>query len=384
MDVQKEEIVTGSRIYFLDNMRTSMIFLVVLYHAGVVYESSGFFAPFWIVDDDSTNIVVGIVNILLDIVIMPTIFFVSGFFAPLSVRNKTGWTFLTLRFKRLVIPWLFAVLTLIPLYKVIFLYARQLPQEHWTSYFHFSNGIIGQSWLWFLPVLFLFDVVYWLLAKAKIRVPNISLTLGVVVVFVIGVLYSIGMSRLGGQGWTKTILIDFQNERLLIYFMMFLIGSLCFKLKVFESLPKSKRFYIAVNCTAWIPINVYFYLLINFLLRPGTYYVSAGVDGFVLACAYHLSVLSLLYVLVATFWFYRNKQSALGRVLNANSYNVYIVHLVVMGGIALAMLNTGIPSLWKYLILTVCTYAASNVIVYAYRELLKPKLIVLRLHSTKS
>ena len=45
----------GNRIYFLDNLRTFMVFLVVLYHAGGVYESSGMLASFWLVDDPSTN-----------------------------------------------------------------------------------------------------------------------------------------------------------------------------------------------------------------------------------------------------------------------------------------------------------------------------------------
>jgi len=44
-----------NRIYFLDNLRTFIIFLVVLYHAGGVYEPSGFWATFWIADDPSTN-----------------------------------------------------------------------------------------------------------------------------------------------------------------------------------------------------------------------------------------------------------------------------------------------------------------------------------------
>jgi hypothetical protein len=45
----------GERLYFLDNLRTFLIFLVILYHAGVVYESSGLTASFWIVDDPSTS-----------------------------------------------------------------------------------------------------------------------------------------------------------------------------------------------------------------------------------------------------------------------------------------------------------------------------------------
>jgi len=36
----------GNRFYFLDNLRTFIIFLVVLYHAGGVYESSGIWAFF--------------------------------------------------------------------------------------------------------------------------------------------------------------------------------------------------------------------------------------------------------------------------------------------------------------------------------------------------
>ncbi len=70
--------IAGNRIYFLDNLRTFMIFLVVLIHAGGVYESSGIWAFFWIVDDPSTNNLAGILFLILDIFVMPTIFLISG------------------------------------------------------------------------------------------------------------------------------------------------------------------------------------------------------------------------------------------------------------------------------------------------------------------
>jgi hypothetical protein len=142
----------GNRIHFLDNLRTFMIFLVVLCHSGLVYESSGVGASFWIVDDPATNNLSGLVNIILDILMMPALFFISGYFAPASRNSKTAWAFIKGRFTRLVLPWLVGVLTLIPLYKVMFLSSRNLPQEHWLTYFHFSNGIISQSWL-SIPVL---------------------------------------------------------------------------------------------------------------------------------------------------------------------------------------------------------------------------------------
>jgi peptidoglycan/LPS O-acetylase OafA/YrhL len=365
---------TGNRIAFLDNLRTAMIFLVVLYHSGIVYESSGLFASFWVVDDPSTNDIVGIVNVVIDIFVIPVIFFVSGFLAPVALRHAAGRAFLAHRFKRLMMPWLIAVLTLMPAYKFLFLYSRQLPQEHWTTYFHFSNGALSQSWLWFLPILFLFDAVFWGLATAKIRPPDISLRTGVAAVFSLGVLYSFAISILGLTGWTKTFLFDFQNERLLPYFLVFLLGALCFKLRVFDLPPASRRLYIAVSATAWIPITVYLIVLLSLLFRPGQYFVSLTVDLVVLWCAFYLSLLSLLYLLIATFRFWLNTRGRLGEWLAASSYAVYVIHVPVLGAIALLMLDTEINSALKYIVLTACTYAVSNVLVHGYRQVLKPRL----------
>ena len=306
---------------------------------------------------------------------MPTVFFISGFFAPLSVRNKKGWAFLSSRFKRLIITWMIAVLTLIPLYKIIFLYSRNLPQESWTTYFHWSNGIWNQNWLWFLPVLFLFDILYSFFSRASINISNITLKKAVFAIFLIGFVYSFCMSLFKFYGWTKTIFIDFQNERLLIYFMIFLLGSLCYKLKIFESDVTSKKLYIVINCTAWIPINLYILVLINFFIRPGSYIFSKILDIILLWLGFHLSLLCLLYLMVTTFRYYLNKQGKILKALNENSYNVYIIHVIVIGCIALIMLNTAIPSLSKYLILTVSTYVASNLIIYFYRKVIKSKIL---------
>ena len=35
-----QDAIKGNRIYWLDNLRTFMIFLVVLLHVGIVYENS--------------------------------------------------------------------------------------------------------------------------------------------------------------------------------------------------------------------------------------------------------------------------------------------------------------------------------------------------------
>jgi hypothetical protein len=346
-----------------------MIFLVVLNHSGIVYESSGIFGPIWLVDDPDTNDVVGLVNAVVDLFAMPVIFFVSGFLAPRSLKRRTGWAFLRHRFRRLMVPWLLAVLTLIPAYKVIFLLSRGLPQDRWTSYFHFTNGEISQSWLWFLPVLFLFDVLFWAGARAGIRPPRMSMRTGVAAVFVLGVIYSSVVSYCGHSGWTKTALLDFQNERILVYFLIFLLGALGRREAIFDELPRSKRLYYMVSATLWLPINVYIIVLLSLLFRPGEYFVSAPVDIVLLWSASYLSMLGLLYLAVSTYRFWITREGRLGRILNRNAYAVYVVHMAVLGCIALALLQTEIPSLGKYVILTLSTYVVTNILVYAYQEL---------------
>ena len=357
-----------SRIHFLDNLRTFAIFLVILCHAGGVYESSGIWASFWIVDDPSVNNLSGLVNIVLDVFMMPIMFFLSGYLAPASLDSRQGWAFLKAKFTRLMLPWLVSVLTLIPLYKVIFLYSRNLPQEHWTTYFHWSNGIWSQNWLWFLPVLFCFNLLYLLSAKAKIKVPHISLKGAVLGTFLIGFVYSLSMDLLGLHGWTKMVLLDFQNERLLIYFLAFLMGAFCFRRRVFDARPGGRIFYHTMNSIAWLPVTAYIFFLLYPWFKPGRFIVSEFADKLILWLTYHLSLLCLAYVTTETFRRYLDKPGKLRNELNRNSYYVYIIHVIVMGSLALVMLDTAIPSLLKYFVLTVSTFVASNVIASLVRR----------------
>ena len=368
MTARGQEAIRGNRVNWMDNLRTFMIFLVVSCHAGGVYESSGTWASFWIVDDPATNDLTGILFLIMDIFVMPTLFLISGFLAARSVRNNTGWAFLRSKFKRLIVPWAVAVVTLIPLYKVIFLYSRNLPQESWATYFHWSNGTWSQNWLWFLPVLFLFNMLYLLLSKSKISVPHMSLRIAVLGTFLVGFVYCVGMDILSLRGWTHTVFLDFQNERLLIYFMVFLLGARCFQLDVFESQPRGMIPYLIVNAIVFVPITIYIFFLLYPWFRPGDVIVSEIVDRSILWCSYLVSSFCLVYVTIETFRRYQNKQGRVRSELNRNSYYVYIIHVIVLGCLALILRDTAVPSLWKHLTLAVSTFVASNMIVSSCRR----------------
>ena len=358
------------RIHWMDNLRTIIIFLVVLYHVGGVYEAAGLWSWFWIVVDPATITWVGILGIVFDIIVMPTIFFISGYLTPASLKKKTGWEFLKGKFNRLIVPWVIAVFTLIPLYKVIFLYSRNLPQEHWSTYFHITNPN-SQNWLWFLPVLFTFNMLYMLLAKVKIRIPNISLKGAVLGTFIIGFVYSFSIGGiLNFRSWTLNPLIDFDNERLLVYFMTFLIGSLCFQQNVFAKKPQTKTLYTVVNSIAWIPITIHIFARLFPLFYP---------EGFSITPLYRLiwwlsfdfSLLCLLYLMIETFWRYLDKTGSIWSELSRNSYGVYIIHVIVIGIFGTLLLNLNLPALVKYPLLIVLTYLVSNLVISVYRSLVQ-------------
>lgn len=372
MKTKENSRTRGIRIHWLDNLRTITILLVVLYHVGGVYESAGLWGWFWIVDDPNTITWVGILGIIFDIMVMPIMFFISGYLTPASLKSKTSWEFVKGKFKRLMIPWAIAVFTLIPLYKVIFLYSRGLPQEHWSTYFHFTNPN-SQNWLWFLPVLFAFDMLYLLLSKLKVKTADISLKWAVVGAFVIGLVYSFGIGgRLGFRSWTLTPLIDFENERLLLYFMTFLLGILCYRQNVFAEKPKSKTLYTIASSIAWLPVtgHIFARLWPFFYPNPAEFPITP-LYRLIWHLSFYLALLCLMYVMIESFWRYLDRPGKIWRELNRNSYGVYIIHVIVIGIFGTMLLNLNLPALVKYLILIVSTYTGGNLIVSGYRSLVQ-------------
>lgn len=360
----------SSRVYFLDNLRTFIIFLVIAYHAGGVYESSGFWAVFWIVDDPATNELVGLLNIFLDIIVMPAIFFISGYVTPKSVKDRTILTFIVGKFKRLMLPWLIAVLTLVPLYFVIFLSSRGLPQEDWTAYFHFSDGAVtGQGWLWFLPVLFLFNVLYVGLVKLGLLPVKLSAKSAIVAAFLIALANSLTMDVFDAEGWILTPIIDFQKERLLLYFVIFLLGTHFFQHDVFATLPKSARWHFINNVLVWIPATAYGAIVVYPFISNGAALISPIVDMVVKWLSFYLTLALMLYLVIETFRKYFSGSGKFWRTQNRNSYYVYILHMIVLGGVATLLLNIPISSMAKYALLVLTTYIVSNLIVSVSRGL---------------
>ncbi len=356
-----------SRIYFLDNLRTILIFLVVLNHSGLVYESSGVSASFWIVDDPNTNHISGLVNLVIDIFVMVTFFLVSGFFSAKSCRKKGRFAFIMTRFSWLIIPWLVGVLLLMPLYKWLFLLSRNLPQESLSSYLYFNNGILSQSWLWFLPVLFAFSVLYSVFESQILRLGKYSMRTIVVLMLMIGLIYSFSMDWFAWRGWTKTPWFDFQNERLLIYAMAFVLGAIMFEKRSLQQKLVSGWVYHTMNSIVFVPVGCYLVFLLYPFLYPDAVLVSTLADKLIKWTCFHLSIFCLTLIALETCRRYLDKPNKWFELFNKHALTIYLVHVIVLGLVAFGLLQFDGWSMVKYLILTLATFLGSFVVSLGFQ-----------------
>ncbi|MFH2131020.1 MAG: acyltransferase family protein, partial [bacterium] len=171
----------SQRFVFLDNLRFLLVVGVVLQHAGMAYNGSGW----WPVTDDSSLIVVGLVG-FFDGFLMPALFFISGYFAIPSIRKRSIGAFIKGKFKRLGVPWLVCTLFIGPILPLIFHYTHnglrltRSYREIWISVMGnalnpdigilppmqavMQNDLFYQRYMWFIGVLIgfflMFAVIY--------------------------------------------------------------------------------------------------------------------------------------------------------------------------------------------------------------------------------
>ena len=151
-----------------------------------------------------------------------------------------------------------------------------------------------ENWLWFLPVLFVFQAFYLILAKVNLLRFKITLRSAVILIFVLGIVYSMVISEAGLTGWTHSPLLDFQNERLVVYFMSFLLGSLCNKLKIFESERQNPKIHFITSATLLFSLTIYTVFALNLffnLVEPGRNHFYISTFGVITSYSIHYTKL---------------------------------------------------------------------------------------------
>ena len=76
----------SNRLYFFDNLRACVIVLVIVLHASITYMT---YAPQWwyVLDPDNSDVFAMLV-LLIDVPLMPILFFLAGYFTLPSLQKR--------------------------------------------------------------------------------------------------------------------------------------------------------------------------------------------------------------------------------------------------------------------------------------------------------
>ena len=165
------------RILFFDNMRYLMVLLVVVLHVACGYSH---YTTWWAVNDDN-SVFFDFILRFLDVFLMPTLFFIAGYFTLPSLHRKGTWLFIKSKLIRLGIPWLIGVLLLGPVRIYIHKYSRGFEDLNLWRLFVINikdvlalrTGFINSVYqfnhvhFWFISLLLFFFLVFALLHHGR-------------------------------------------------------------------------------------------------------------------------------------------------------------------------------------------------------------------------
>jgi glucan biosynthesis protein C len=361
---------TTTRIAFLDHLRYLMVLLVVVYHSVAAYSTV---APHWGVHD-THFFAADIVRELLDVFMMPVLFFVAGYFALPVLEKKGTWRFLKDKVKRLLIPWAVLVLVFTPL--LFYDQPDQLVRpfrSYWLWYMGRFQGQLGfllptqpnQSIFWFLSLLFIFFVLFALIHAATHRrwahvtrehSPFVALALFGLLTFAA---YSVGLLLFPDTSWfTLGLLLQFEPTRLALLAGYFALGVYA---QSHEWFAQENRLASPILWGALSAALAVVYPVVGqrvFADSAGTTHLPVV---FLLAFALIRSSLLLALLLAfASFGVrYWNRSRAVDRQLAATSYNMYLTHIWFVVLIQTALLGWMVSPVYKCAIVLLAASALS-------------------------
>lgn len=325
---------------------------VVVYHAVGAYST---FTPYWPVHDGS-SIVADFTRQVFDVFMMPIFFFIAGYFALPPLQRKGIWLFLKSKFKRLGIPWLLAILIVVPMIRYIPVMKDDSQSaigfwDYWLTYVkgfgRFQIGLLtpermNQLHYWFLSLLISFFLVFvllyvvknkWLGASPRPTTSEPASSKSILrALLLVGVLTSVGyfltILLIPDMSWaTIDLLLQFQPTNLVLYIGYFALGVYAFSRKWFaDGEPPGQLAF-------WVPACVV--LTIGFLVVGQDVFANPATShelspGLLLVFAFVRSFLCLAVVVVFTSYAiqYWNRPSSLNQTLAAHSYNIYLAHVI--------------------------------------------------------
>lgn len=336
------------RLYFLDNLRAVVILLVIVLHASITYMAFG--PPWWYVVDTETSLAFTQLVLLIDVPIMPAMFFVAGYFALPALQKRGPRRFLRDKIVRVGLPWILGALLLAPPTAYLIYYSRQVPMsflEFWAT--DYWGPLYQQSVYWFLGVLML---LFSVLAAAYTLGPRIQTAvprpeprpIRPLLLFSIVVTATFLLINLfyGIDDWAHIYLFVYQPVRVPLYVGYFCLGIYAFLRGWFTGDGFNP------NGGLWVTAAV-----LTGVGYLGCRMTPDGGAGLFLATGilYNAFCLSTLLASLALFQAALDLATPFWRSQAANSYGIYYVHPLILYPLAYLLVGTSLPIGLKALLL---------------------------------
>jgi glucans biosynthesis protein C len=340
------------RMHFLDNLRAFVVLLVVALHGFLTYMA---YAPSWYVVDSENSVFFTLLVLLMEVPLMPIMFFIAGYFALPSLRKRAGSAFLRAKLVRLGIPWFVGVLVLAPLIGYLKYISRDVPMgliEFWRT--DFWGERYGQSTYWFLGVLlFMFlvlSLVYSLSShlrtvKQRVSIPSWKTFVSFAAVTLAGfLLLNLWFSI--DEWMTVYYLISFQPVRLPLYIGYFVLGLYAYQHAWFTAdgyQPRAGPWGLGciLSGLAYLGFRVW-----SLTSDEPVLLVEVGTG-----ILFNALCLASLIAGVAVFQRKVNGAGFFWKSQAANSYGIYYLHPLVLDPLAYDLLKVSLPAFLKAILL---------------------------------
>jgi peptidoglycan/LPS O-acetylase OafA/YrhL len=340
-----------ARLHFLDNLKTFIIFLVVLFHAAYAY--SVYLSRDWYVVDTQHSLFFDAFILTAFAFMMPVMFFVAGYMGVGSLARKGQASFWRDKLLRIVAPWALGALFVAPAISYVYsasrgIYASYL--HYWPHYF-FSPDYQshGQVHYYFLCVLTLYYVALWVAYRIYKPLGSVGApkkpTLHFLALFGLatGIIFFCGNLFIDEGRWVKIAIFDLPATRFIPYLCYFFLGVLAYRRQWFTPSGYNPRLRNwALMCLPSFILFIHFFL--KKLSSPG----EVGMVCF--AVSYFFFCLTAVFALIALFQKRLNFTTRFLTNLAAHSYGTYFIHYLVMVIIILALRDLHLNVFLKWLL----------------------------------
>ncbi|MGD9048016.1 MAG: acyltransferase family protein [Anaerolineae bacterium] len=378
------------RLLYVDNLRTLLIIMVILWHMAVTYGASGFWPYQEGQGDDLTVLVFMLFSAINNPYVLGFFFMIAGYFTPGAYDRKGPGPFLKARLIRLGIPLLLYVFLIDPLIYYAIRVSQWGSSVSLGSYWQFWKQHVGNYRLygpgvgpmWFVELMLIFVVAYGLgrllagLISDSARNTNRFSGIGVPSNLAIGIFaFCLGVVIFAMRIWLPVNSffkpLGLPMAYVPQYIALFLVGVIAYRGDWFQRISVATgKLWLAIVLVLILVLFPILFVLAG-ALEGNTDAVVGGLtwQSFAFSVWEEFICVSMIIVLLVWFREKLDRQNALAKTMSDSVFAVYFIHAPVLVFLALALKDITLYPLLKFALVAPIAVVLCFAIAYLLRKL---------------